>query len=67
VACYNNIECEEETRQRFIDELSQRNAVKSGDEPPKPHISAPPKKVDLRKFTRIMEEHKDSYSALEGE
>ncbi len=47
------------------EELLQRNVIKAGEEPLPPHISVPPKKIDIQKFAKIMQEHLPSYSALE--
>ena len=57
--------CEEETKQRILDELIRLNAIKPGEEPPHPNLSAPLKKIDFKKFTAIMKEHINSYLALE--
>jgi len=64
-AIYHSALCETETKQMILDELLRQNAIKPDEEPPKPCISAPPKKVDLQKFTKVMEEHIQSYPALE--
>lgn len=61
---YHSPLCEEETRQMILSELLQQKAIKPGEEPPKPHLSAPLKTVDLPKFTKVMEEHLESFSAL---
>jgi len=62
---YHSPLCEEETRQMILSELLQQKAIKPGEEPPKPHLSAPLKTADLPKFTKVMEEHLESFSALE--
>ncbi len=64
-AIYHSPLCEEETRQMIREELLQRNIIKAGEEPLPPHISAPPKKIDIQKFAKVMQEHLPSYSALE--
>jgi len=64
-AIYHSPLCEAETKQLILGELQHQGAIKPGEEPPKPHISAPPKKIDLQKFTNVMGEHMDLYSALE--
>ena len=64
-AIYHSPLCEEETRKVVLSELLQQNAIKPDEEPPKPHVSAPLKKVNLQKFKEVMEEHMGSYSALE--
>ncbi len=64
-AIYHSPLCEEETRQMIREELLQRNIIKAGEELLPPHISAPPKKIDIQKFAKIMKEHLPSYSALE--
>jgi len=63
-AIYHSPLCEAETKQLILGELLRQDAIKPGEEPPKPHISAPPKKIDLHKFTNVLGEHMDSYSAL---
>ena len=62
---YHSPLCEKETKETILNELSQREAIKPGEEPPKPNISAPLKKIDMNKFTQAMDEHMESYSALE--
>jgi len=62
---YHSPLCEEETKQVIIGELLQQNAIQPDEEPPKPRIIAPPKNVKLKKFTNVMAEHVESYSALE--
>jgi len=64
-AIYHSPLCEEETKQMILGELLQWNAIKPEEVPPKPHLSAPPKKINLQKFTKIMEAQMESYSALE--
>jgi len=64
-AIYHSPLCEAETRQLILGELQHQGAIKLGEEPPKPHISAPPKKIDLQKFTNVMREYMDLYFALE--
>ncbi len=50
-----------------INELLQQNILNNGEEPPRPHVSAPPKTIDLQKFNKVMKEHMQSYSALKEE
>lgn len=57
--------CEEETKRVILTELLQQNAIKPDAKPPKPRVSALLKTIDLSKFTRVMKEHLESYSALE--
>jgi mannosyl-3-phosphoglycerate synthase len=64
-AIYHSPLCEAETRQLIIDELSQQNAIKPRQKPPRPHMSAPPKNMNLQKFIKVMEEHMASYLAPE--
>ena len=64
-AIYHSPLCEEEARQTILDELLHRSAIQPDEVPPKPHLSAPPKKINLQKFTKIMEAQMESYSALE--
>jgi mannosyl-3-phosphoglycerate synthase len=61
---YHSPLCEEETKQMVLNELLQQNAIKPKEEPAKRHLSAPPKTVDLPKFTKVMEVHLEAYSAL---
>jgi mannosyl-3-phosphoglycerate synthase len=62
---YNSPLCDKDTKQVVVDELLQQNAIQADEEPPKPRLITPPKDLNLRKFTRAMEEHMKSYSALE--
>jgi mannosyl-3-phosphoglycerate synthase len=64
-AVYNSPLCEMETKQMILNEPTQRNVLKPDEEPPRPRVSPPPKKVDLVKFSNIMGERLESYSALE--
>jgi len=64
-AVYHTPLCDAETKQLILGELQQQDAIKPDEEPPKPHISAPPKKVNRQKFAEVIKEHLDSYSALE--
>jgi mannosyl-3-phosphoglycerate synthase len=63
---YHSPLCEKETKEKVLAELLQQNAISVDEEPPMPHISPPPKNIDIRKFTEAMEEHLESCSALEG-
>jgi mannosyl-3-phosphoglycerate synthase len=66
-AIYHSPLCEEETRELILGELLQQGAVKPGEEPPKPRLSAPFKRrVDLKRFAESLG-HLESYSALKGE
>jgi hypothetical protein len=56
-----------ETKQVVINELQQQDAIQPDEEPPEPRIIAPPKNIDLKKFSDVMAEHMKSYSALEEE
>jgi mannosyl-3-phosphoglycerate synthase len=64
---YHSPLCEEETKQLIIDELVQQNAIQPDEEPPKPHLIAPPRTINMKKFTSVMMEHMNSYSALDEE
>lgn len=64
-AIYHSPLCEQETKQVILGELLQRNVIKPDEEPPKPHVAAPLRKIDLQKFANVMKEHMDAYSALE--
>ena len=48
-----------------INELLQQNVLNTGEKPPKPRVSAPPKTMDLA--NKVMKEHMQSYSALAEE
>ena len=58
--------CQEETKQLIIDQLLSQNAIKPNEELPRPRLSPPLKEADLKKFAKFVEEHLESYSALEG-
>jgi mannosyl-3-phosphoglycerate synthase len=62
---YHSPLCEKETKQFIIEELMQQDAIQPGEELPKPRFIAPLKSVNLKKFTGVMAEHIESYSALE--
>ncbi len=66
-AIYHSPLCGDETKELIKGELLQQKALEPDEEPPKPHISVPPKTVDLQKFNKAMEEHLESYSALAEE
>jgi len=66
-AIYHSPLCDKDTKQMILDELRQLQAISQDKEPSKPHFYPPLKEVDLQKFTKVIEEHIDSYSALEGE
>lgn len=63
-AIYHSPLCEEETRQMIRNELVSRDAIKPDEEPPKPHLNASPKTIDMKKFSKVIEENMQSYSAL---
>ncbi|MFH1651369.1 MAG: mannosyl-3-phosphoglycerate synthase [Chloroflexota bacterium] len=62
---YHSPLCEKDTKKVIIAELMQQNGLKPGEKVAKPHISNPPRKVDLKKFSEIMGDRLESYSALE--
>jgi len=62
---YHSPICNEETKEKVISELLQQNAISPNEEPPLPHISPPPKTIDIKKFKGLMGERLESYSALE--
>lgn len=62
---YHSPLCETEIKHIICDELLKQGAITSGEEPPKPHVIIPPKKVNRQKFEAVMKEHLNSYSALE--
>lgn len=62
---YHSKLCEKETKEKVLAELLQQNAISSDEEPPMPQISPPPKNIDMQKFTKVMEGHMESCSALE--
>jgi hypothetical protein len=49
----------------ILGELRQQGMIKPRERPPKPHINAPLRNIDLKKFSEAMEESLASYSALE--
>ena len=53
------------TKKMIKDELVWQQAQKPDEEPPKPHLCVLPKKVDIKKFIQIMEEHLAAYSCHE--
>jgi len=61
---YHSQLSDEASRQVILDELLQRNVIKSDEKPPKPRLNTPPKNIDLKKFAKVIEEHVESYSAL---
>ena len=63
---YHSRLCGDEAKQIIRDELLQQKA-KPDRELPKPLLSAPPNKIDLQKFSKVMEEPMASYSALRGQ
>jgi mannosyl-3-phosphoglycerate synthase len=64
---YHSPLCKKETKQLIIDELLQQNAIRPDEEPPKPHLIPPPRTIDMKRFTSVMMEHMNSYSALDEE
>ena len=62
---YHSPLCEKKTKRLIRDELLQQNAIQPYEEPPKPRLLAPPRTINLKKFTSVMTEHINSYSALE--
>jgi mannosyl-3-phosphoglycerate synthase len=64
---YHSPLCEKETKQLIIDELVQQNAIQPDEEPPKPSLIAPPRTINMKKFTSVMTEHMHSYSASDEE
>jgi len=64
---YHSQLCSEETKRLIIYELLQQNAIQPNEEPPKPRFLAPLRTINLKRFTSVMTEHMNSYSALEEE
>jgi mannosyl-3-phosphoglycerate synthase len=64
---YHSSLCGNETKRIIMDELLQQKAIPSNEEPPKPRLIAPPGTINLKRFTSVMTEHINSYSALEKE
>lgn len=64
---YHSLLCEKETKQLIIDELLKQSAIQPDEEPPKPRLIAPLRTINMKKFTSVMTEHMNSYSALELE
>jgi len=61
---YHSPLCEEETRQMLVAQLASQKALKKGEEPPVPHINAPPRKADTQKFIKLVEPQFEAYYAL---
>ena len=64
---YHSSLCGNETKRLITDALVQQNAIRPDEEPPKPRLIAPPQTINLKKFTAVMGECMNSYSALEEE
>ncbi|MFQ5826528.1 MAG: mannosyl-3-phosphoglycerate synthase, partial [Dehalococcoidia bacterium] len=64
-AIYHSPLSETETRQAVVGELVQQKAVEPDAEPPKPRTYTPPRTLNLKKFSAVLQEHIPSYSALE--
>jgi mannosyl-3-phosphoglycerate synthase len=62
---YHSPLCEEETKQVIINELMWQNAIEPEGKPPAPCFIEPIKNIDVKKFTDVMAEHMESYSALD--
>ncbi|GAI16289.1 unnamed protein product, partial [marine sediment metagenome] len=63
---YHSSLCDEETKRMVIRELVAQRAAKRGEEPAKPHINLPLRKMNIKSFIDFMAERMDSYSALKG-
>jgi len=63
---YHSQLCEEETERMVIRELVAQRAIKRGEEPAKPRINLPLRKMNIKSFIDFMAERMDSYSALKG-
>jgi hypothetical protein len=61
---YHSPLCGKETKEKIMAELMQQNAIKPDEELPMPQICPPPKSINLQKFTKVMEAHMESRSAL---
>lgn len=61
---YHSPLCDEGTKTKIIQELQQQHALGPDEEPPPPHLFAPPKTINSKKFKDIMGEHLQSYSVL---
>ena len=64
-ALYYSPLCIAETKKVILDELRQQEAIGEGEEPLPPRIYPPLKKINLEKFTEIIQEHMSSYSLPE--
>ena len=64
---YHSPLCEEETEKIILNELLLRGFIKADDALPTPHITPPPRKINLEKFAGVLEKHMESYSALREE
>ncbi len=63
---YHSLLCDEETKRMIIRELLAQRALRRGEEPAKPNINCPPRKINIKGFIDFMAERVDSYSALKG-
>ncbi len=63
---YHSSLCDEETKRMVIRELVAQRAIKRGEEPAKPRINLPLRKMNIKSFIDFMAERMDSYSALKG-
>lgn len=63
---YHSSLCDEETKRMVIRELVAQRAAKRGEEPAKPRINLPLRKMNIKSFIDFMAERMDSYSALKG-
>ncbi len=63
---YHSSLCDEETKRMIIRELVAQRAAKRGEEPAKPRINLPLRKMNIKSFIDFMAERMDSYSALKG-
>jgi len=63
---YHSPLCEQETKRLVLKELSAQRALRRGEEPPKPRITPPPQRADIKSFINFMAERMESYSALKG-
>ncbi len=63
---YHSSLCDEETKRMVIRELVAQRAAKRGEEPAKPRINLPLRKMNIKSFIDFMAKRMDSYSALKG-
>jgi len=59
--------CDDITKGKITNDLMQYGLVKQDEEPPKPMLSAPPKKINISKFKEAIDEEMASFSILNND